>query len=872
MHGPAGSRNGFWRTATVLVASVAALAVACAPGGPNPPGEPEPLPTPTRMGSEHNLLGSDPESGGYQFWLSIAGPQAPKSQGDRIQSRTCLGGFGSFGCDPVTGANEEFEPFGYTFGVDADEVATVEGLRIEAFDAAAAPVGDRCGSGQLSTQAQLTELSAFYPDADRYVDGMTPWCTGDQATAGPSVPTAATTFVVRAPDDTPWTDEDNPVVDEPGCAPVTMPAVANGGPTIHQLLHPSDGVADDQAVVADDGRLTFVETFRRWAPVCTLPPAAVAHGTYIVQARSHAAAATPLVDLSAPSGGGANRFSLRASHDVYARGRMTTYVNSGPVPLRLVEVPPEHRGDTLRVELYDLEDANHFEIFPMGSVRTPHLAGCTATRDLTEPIPFGPDDCMVDLPPFEWSGTLLTIDVPVPADLECGASTCWMWVALSYDPEPADTVTWSTSFVDGGGTAPTTTSTTPGSSTSTTRPSTTTTTRPPTTTTSTTSTTRTTTTTLPGVPEEPGTASAYQNDPTHRGWVQDADLDVAQLTAQWSKTLPGAASYAVIARDTLVVASRKAPAPAGTTSYGTTVHAFDLVDGTPKWSVELGDSYYWAGLAYENGAVIALNGSGRVRSLDLETGAVRWEQQLPQTSANAAPVVRQNYVYVSLGGGTIHALNALTGGIVWSRNIGNGSVSSPAVDATGIYTSSPCDTSRVSLTGTLVWRLPRNCSGGGGKQVALDSDAGRLFVRNVHLGDVTRHVIVDTATGAVGPDIPAGSPYAVDDEAAFTVANGVLVKVDPGTGHQIWSMGGDVNDELVGPPLVVNDTVIVGGRSGRVYGISALTGAREWTSTVGAPVAKIDEQGVTKPTSSIAVGLGHVVVPTDTGFRVFAED
>ena len=78
-------------------------------------------------------------------------------------------------------------------------------------------------------------------------------------------------------------------------------------------------------------------------------------------------------------------------------------------------------------------------------------------------------------------------------------------------------------------------------------------------------------------------------------------------------------------------------------------------------------------------------------------------------------------------------------------------------------------------------------------------------------------------------------------------------------------MGGDPNDELMGAPIVVNGTVIVGGESGTVYGLSASSGARVLTVDAGSPIADLDEQNVSQPPAGSAVGQGLVTLTTVDG-------
>jgi outer membrane protein assembly factor BamB len=335
---------------------------------------------------------------------------------------------------------------------------------------------------------------------------------------------------------------------------------------------------------------------------------------------------------------------------------------------------------------------------------------------------------------------------------------------------------------------------------------------------------------------------------------------------KWSATFAGQPSYAVITNDTVLVTAKTSG-----TGYGTTLYALSAADGHQLWSYNLGGTYWWSALTTENGVVYALNYNGVLRAFDVGTGAVRWQQQLSQYSYSAPPVVKDGVVYASGSGsgGTLSAVFASTGGIKWTASVGNGDIDAPSVDSTGVYSSHVCDTAKFSLAGARMWTMPSGCSGGGGKQATLDPVSGRLYVRNYGLSFTS--YVVNANTGATGAIILTASPYAVSGSYAYTVANGVLLKVDPATGSQLWSMGGDANDSLVGAPVVVNGTVIVGGTSGKVYGISASNGARVLTSDAGASVADIDEQNVSQPTAGTAVGQGLVTVTTANGVVAFGN-
>lgn len=195
---------------------------------------------PIAMGSPENKIGDDPEAGDLdsQFWINIAGPNATKNSGDRYQAKNCSSGFANCSGTANPGINNDDYSFdGYFFNLKVHSVDPGKDLVVQVFDGAMSYVGDHCEKGKFPSAAQLTTLSARYPDATtRYAGGDGDWCTGDQDIGGR---TTNTVFLVREPDDTPWSDTDNPIVSTTKCHPEVMPSYdASVNNSIYNWLTP----------------------------------------------------------------------------------------------------------------------------------------------------------------------------------------------------------------------------------------------------------------------------------------------------------------------------------------------------------------------------------------------------------------------------------------------------------------------------------------------------------------------------------------------------------------------------------------------------------------------------------------------------------
>ena len=353
-------------------------------------------------------------------------------------------------------------------------------------------------------------------------------------------------------------------------------------------------------------------------------------------------------------------------------------------------------------------------------------------------------------------------------------------------------------------------------------------------------------------------AIAYQIDPAHSGATADP---VATPAAAWSRDLGAPISYPLIAGGRVFVTV------ANTASYGTRLFALDATTGDTVWGpVSLGGVYYWSGLAYDGGRVFTVNGDGVMSAFDAATGAQAWTTQLPgQYSFSSPPTARDGYVYTggAGSGGTVYAVRQADGGVAWTAAVANGDNSSPAVSSTGVYVSYACGQSYgfAPATGALLWYRPTGCSGGGGKTPVLGG--GKLYVR-----DFSYPAILDAGTGAeLGLWQTSGPAPALDGVNRYVLTGSTLRAENAGSGSLQWSFDGD--GELSSAPIVAGDTVFVGSATGGLYGLSSATGAVTWSTNVGSPIPRPDEQNVSQPLTGLASHGGLLVVPAGSALHAF---
>ena len=421
---------------------------------------------PVPMGSPENRLGNDPEVGyNPQLWSMVGGPKSDKEWGDRYQAKVCT--VGVSGCTSTT--NNEYEENGYIYAVEVKSPPAGQDLRIQVYDPAFVDIGSTCGT-RMPSGAQLTALQAlnpaYYGDAPtRYASGATVWCSGDVDHEGANIDTS---FVVREPNATEWTDVDNPIVNNATCSPQTFkpydPTTTN---SIYDWLR-----TGPESIVDGVAPWTLAESFRRWVTVCTIPAAQVKPGKYILQVRTNATAAAPSVYAPTVNTGGHNRFSLRAGFGtsgitsvdgtnvtISARGRLPLFTNASGAnaTFYLARVLPYDAGRTLRISLFDMGDvsgsAGSLQIIPP-SEYAETFSGCSFLRDGSAPSALNttPSTCTLNQVSSAngYQGKLVTIDVPIPTDYTCDddlPTGCWIQVRAAFPGGVNDVTTWSAAIL-----------------------------------------------------------------------------------------------------------------------------------------------------------------------------------------------------------------------------------------------------------------------------------------------------------------------------------------------------------------------------------------------------------------------------------------
>jgi outer membrane protein assembly factor BamB len=361
-------------------------------------------------------------------------------------------------------------------------------------------------------------------------------------------------------------------------------------------------------------------------------------------------------------------------------------------------------------------------------------------------------------------------------------------------------------------------------------------------------------------------AVTYQVDARHDGRQARGALSAGTLVKKWSRTLGGTPpiagqgmiSYPVIARGRVFVTAN---------DHGYQLYALNASTGATDWSAGLGGSTGLNGLAYDGQRLFDLTDSGLLTAYAASTGQQQWVIQMPgEWSFTGAPTAYDGVIYISGSGsgGTVYAVSEADGRVRVHADVLGGD-GTPAVDDTGVYVSyaGPQDY-RFSLGGRLMWQHKGCCSGGGGSTPVLHGNYA--YARGSGMPpDIP--LILSKSLGTQAGTFAADTAPAFDHVNMYTLQNGNLVAVFPSGGPSRWTF---TNGSLVTAPVVSNGVVYAGSSKGRVYGVSASSGARLWSAAAGPYMAAPGTESVGLPIG-MAIGGGRLVVPAGNVLTAFGD-
>jgi outer membrane protein assembly factor BamB len=351
----------------------------------------------------------------------------------------------------------------------------------------------------------------------------------------------------------------------------------------------------------------------------------------------------------------------------------------------------------------------------------------------------------------------------------------------------------------------------------------------------------------------------YQIDYAHSGNAVFPYSITFPSNPAWSVTLNGAVSYPLIAGGKVYVTTANPNTGGG--SGGTSLYALNEQTGAVVWGpVVISGNYRWSASAYDHGKIFVINFDGLLRSFDAATGTPGWSKQLPggQYWFDSPPTAVNGIVYVggSGSGGTLYAVDETTGNVLWTASVANGQLSSPAVSSDGVFVSYPCQVYKFDpITGASLWHYSGGCSGGGGNTPVYAN--GLLYVREWFSPPLGQ--IYDATNGTQVGTFNAGPIPALGTTTGFFLNDGTLQAIDLTSRNLLWSFTGD--GQLVSAPIVINEAVIVGSGSGKVYAINATTGLEIWSKNAGSAITAPSEGDLNQPPTGLGAGEGYLVVP-----------
>ena len=315
------------------------------------------------------------------------------------------------------------------------------------------------------------------------------------------------------------------------------------------------------------------------------------------------------------------------------------------------------------------------------------------------------------------------------------------------------------------------------------------------------------------------TATAYQVTPAHNALVQFAGNWGPQLKTAWVAALDGSPNMALFADKSVYALVAGSP---------NELVRIDAATGNVLWKYSTGTNSS-QGIAYDMNKIFSIDSSGALTAFAAGTGRKLWAVALPgQYSFSSAPSALNGIVYAggAGSGGTLYAVDENTGKLIWTQEVENGDDSSPAVTATGVYVSYPCQYYDFApATGALIWHYSGGCEGGGG-------DTPVVYNNLAYIRDWTGpDTILNATTGAVVGSFAASTLPAIHGNVGYFLDGSTVAAINPKTSKLFWEFTGD--GSIATAPLVVNNYVVLASSLGNLYVVDGAKGTVAWTTKLG---------------------------------------
>ncbi len=352
----------------------------------------------------------------------------------------------------------------------------------------------------------------------------------------------------------------------------------------------------------------------------------------------------------------------------------------------------------------------------------------------------------------------------------------------------------------------------------------------------------------------PGAASAAsvasQQDAGHTGFASGGSLDAPPLAQRWSRNLGTWVSHPLIAGGKVFVLATSASG--GTKLYGLDARTGDTVWWRPVSSVS-------SDLAYDGGRIAVLEYGGLLTAVSAADGATRWARQVNDSySSSRAVVADAGQVVVS--GSSVQTFDLADGTPRWTAPMSYYDSGAPAADARNVYVGGGyCSGSAYNRqTGVRSWTSTSTCSSSYSNSFTVANGAWALFSSR----------LLDASTGLLRDNVVGGQP-AVAGAIEVAVVGSELRARNAHTGVGVWTFDGD--SYLSGLPLIVNNTVYVGSRVGKLFAVDLATGQQTWTTAIGDPVSypSYYSSSDTQP-GSTGMGAGDGLLALSRGGMLYA--